>query len=82
MKKLCAVGILALAVQLGAQRSDCALVEWPYWGGDAANSRYSTLADITPANVNQLERAWDWSPGKCRRPNTAPARARSRTRRS
>ena len=65
MKKLCAVAVVAFAVvQLGAQRGDSRLVEWPYWGGDAANMKYSTLPDITPANVNRLDRAWEWSPGE------------------
>jgi len=65
VKKLCAVAVVAFAVvQLGAQRGDSRLVEWPYWGGDAANMKYSTLPDITPANVNRLDRAWEWSPGE------------------
>ena len=64
MKKLCAVALLACAAQLSAQRGEPRLVEWPYWGGDAANTRYSTLPDITPANVNRLERAWEWNTGE------------------
>jgi PQQ-dependent dehydrogenase (methanol/ethanol family) len=31
---------------------------WPASGGDLANSRYSTLTQITPANVGKLTRAW------------------------
>ena len=35
--------------------------EWRYYGGDAASTRYSPLADITRANVNNLQVAWRWS---------------------
>jgi quinoprotein glucose dehydrogenase len=62
MRRMSAIAVVALVVQLSAQESR--IVEWPYWGGDAANSRYSTVPDITPANVNQLERAWEWNTGE------------------
>ncbi len=32
--------------------------EWPTVGGDWGNSRYSTLQQITPANVKDLKGAW------------------------
>ncbi|HET9335104.1 MAG TPA: PQQ-binding-like beta-propeller repeat protein, partial [Sphingomicrobium sp.] len=32
--------------------------EWPAYGGTYAAQRFSPLAQITPANVEQLERAW------------------------
>ena len=32
--------------------------EWPVWGGDAGATHFSTLTDITPANVAALEVAW------------------------
>src|SRR5438874_4145335 len=32
--------------------------EWLAVGGDWSNSRYSTLTQITPANVKQLKGAW------------------------
>ena len=35
------------------------MIEWPHWGGDAAQTKYST-ADITAANVRDLELAWTW----------------------
>ena len=62
MKKLLTIALVACAVQLAAQ--DTRIVEWPYWGGDAANNRYSTLPDITPANVSRLELAWEWKTGE------------------
>jgi quinoprotein glucose dehydrogenase len=36
------------------------MVEWPHAGGDAAQTKYSIAADITPANVRELELAWTW----------------------
>ena len=81
MRRLSAIAIVALVVQLSAQESR--LVEWPYWGGDAANSRYSTLADITPANVSQLGASrGNGARARSRAPNTARGPARSRPRRS
>ena len=62
MRKLWAVVVVACAVPLGAQ--DSRMVEWPYWGGNAANARYSRIPDITPANVQQLEKAWEWNTGE------------------
>ena len=35
--------------------------EWRYYGGDAASTKYSPLAQITPANVKNLQVAWRWS---------------------
>jgi quinoprotein glucose dehydrogenase len=32
--------------------------DWPAYGGSYAAQRYSPLAQITPANVSHLERAW------------------------
>jgi glucose dehydrogenase len=38
--------------QTGAASSTDAHADWPFWGGDAGYSRFSTLAQITPENVN------------------------------
>ena len=40
--------------------------QWVMPAGDYANSRYSTLADITPANVAGLKAAWTFSTGTLR----------------
>ncbi|SES37053.1 quinoprotein glucose dehydrogenase [Tranquillimonas rosea] len=37
--------------------------DWPFWGGDAQATRYSPLAQITPDNVGQLERAFVYHTG-------------------
>ena len=36
------------------------LIEWPHWGGDTAQTKYSTASEITAANVRELELAWTW----------------------
>jgi quinoprotein glucose dehydrogenase len=52
---------IALAVLLGVPallRAQSASADWPLYGGSPDNTRYSTLAQITPANVGQLQVAW------------------------
>jgi len=34
--------------------------QWEYLGGDAAHTRYSPAAEITPDNFEDLEEAWVW----------------------
>lgn len=36
---------------------------WEHWGGDRGGSRFSPLAQITPANVGSLVRAWEFRTG-------------------
>jgi quinoprotein glucose dehydrogenase len=36
---------------------------WEYYGGSLHATRYSQLAEITPANVNRLEQAWTYHAG-------------------
>ncbi len=36
---------------------------WEYWGGDQGGTRFSRLAQITPANVGNLIRAWEYRTG-------------------
>lgn len=40
--------------------------DWPVYLGDKSASHYSTLAQVTPANVAQLEVAWTWHAGDAR----------------
>ena len=37
--------------------------EWRYWGADAWSTRYSPLDQITAANFNSLQIAWQWKVG-------------------
>jgi len=47
---------------------------WEYWGGDAGGTRFSSIAQITPANVNNVVRAWEFHTGDLKtRPATAMA---------
>ena len=50
---------------------------WDHWGGDAGGSRFSKLAQITPANVDSLVRAWEFRTGDLEtRPRAAMARTK------
>jgi quinoprotein glucose dehydrogenase len=40
------------------------MIEWPFYGGDQAGTRWSRAADINRANVSTLEVAWTWKPGE------------------
>jgi quinoprotein glucose dehydrogenase len=53
------IALLALALPslVAAQGKS---VDWPVYGGSTDNIRYSTLAQITPANVDQLRVAWTY----------------------
>ena len=52
---------VALLVAIPAvARAQGANANWPLYGGTTDNSRYSTLAQITPANVGTLQVAWTY----------------------
>src|ERR1700741_1781156 len=60
MKKLFAVfAVVAFGVLIGAQPGPPD-IEWRHWGADAAQTKYSAAADITPSNVKDLQLAWTW----------------------
>ncbi|MYK88972.1 MAG: PQQ-binding-like beta-propeller repeat protein, partial [Acidobacteria bacterium] len=44
------------------------VVEWPYVGSDAGNTRYSAADTLTPDTVGRLEVAWTWRPADRPRP--------------
>src|SRR5271169_1812503 len=50
---LSALAILPLMAQTGAKNG-----EWPTYGGDLGNTRYSALDQINATNFNKLEVAW------------------------
>jgi quinoprotein glucose dehydrogenase len=50
-----AVLAAALAACSGGQT-----VDWPVYGGDEAHTHFTTLGQITPENVKQLEVAWTY----------------------
>jgi quinoprotein glucose dehydrogenase len=52
--------VLVCGVPLASQTDAPRQIEWRYYGGDPGNSRYSSLTDINPRNVNLLRSAWQW----------------------
>ncbi len=55
-----ALGLACLTTSIGAQPGSTGLKngEWPTYGGDLRNSRYSPLTQITADNFSDLEIAW------------------------
>ena len=47
----------ALSAQSPHRRADA---DWPVFGGTTDNTHYSTLSQISPANVHQLQVAWTY----------------------
>jgi hypothetical protein len=50
--------LLALAIAPAWGQQGARNGEWPTYGGDLGNSRYSALDQINAGNFNQLELAW------------------------
>ena len=62
MRRVRYAGVLAILIAgsiLAAQQRS-GLVEWRYYGGDQAGTKYSPLTDIHAANVHELQLAWQW----------------------
>ncbi|ODS59284.1 MAG: hypothetical protein ABS36_02210 [Acidobacteria bacterium SCN 69-37] len=66
MKTFCRMAVVAGVVALGAgvgggqQAGPAAGGDWPTYGGEPGSTRYSSLTEITPANVATLDRAWTY----------------------
>ena len=69
MKRFCAAVVLVSVSLLEAQGQE-AQIEWPYVGSEQTHTKYSVAADITRANVGQLEVAWEWDVGELPLPET------------
>ena len=55
------LGLMLVAPSAGsAQLSGTENGQWQYLGGDAGHTRYSTSGQITAANFENLEVAWQW----------------------
>ena len=52
--------VVVAATPAGAQYGAQADGEWPTYGGDLGNTKYSPLDQITADNFDQLEIAWRW----------------------
>src|SRR5712672_3415446 len=56
---------LAIATAIASAAQDSrAYSGWPVYGGGPEQIRYSSLAQITRANVGQLRIAWTWDSGE------------------
>jgi quinoprotein glucose dehydrogenase len=53
--------LVTLAIVAGPAQSQQQNGGWSFIGGDAGNQRYSRLTEITPANFEKLEVAWEWN---------------------
>ncbi len=58
--RLLAIIVTGSLALLAAQGRGSRQVEWLYYGGDPANTKYSPLADVTVQNVERLQIAWQW----------------------
>jgi len=54
----------SIAIICGLTISTLAAQQWPQPAGDQGASHYSPLDQITPANVHQLQVAWEWRPNE------------------
>lgn len=60
------------AADLPPSETGVPLEEWPAYGRTRGGSHYAPLADITPANVAGLEKAWEYRTGDIRDPDVDP----------
>ena len=60
MKRTLWVLAVAISGSLLAADGPSKQVEWLYYGGDQAGTKFSPLTDITPTNVQGLQVAWQW----------------------
>ena len=64
MKRFCAAFIVSTAAVTAFAQQPAEPIEWRYVGADQAHTKYSTADEITAANVDQLEIAWQWEPNE------------------
>ncbi len=78
------IGVVALALALGASGTAQAGDDWPTYGHDSGGQRHSSLDQITPANVGQLKPAWVYHmrPQNLAAPSAEPSAAEAAQRRT
>lgn len=64
VRGLAAGGLAAAVVAFIAGALAPAMVEWPVYGGDAAGTKHSPLAEVNRDTVERLSLAWEWKPGE------------------
>src|SRR5438309_12021026 len=57
----CVLVLLVLHDMIVRAQSRIANGEWPSYGGDLANGKYSELGQISQNNVQNLQIAWTWT---------------------
>jgi quinoprotein glucose dehydrogenase len=57
-RRVASLALLACLLHAPGAHAQGATVDWPLYGGDPDNTHYSTLSQITPANVRRLQLAW------------------------
>ena len=62
MRRAGGIAFVVLLSALAHAQQD-ATVEWPFYGGDQAGTKYSSLTQITRENVRDLEVVWEWKTG-------------------
>ena len=60
--KLKLIGAVAVLAGMSVATQDNSMIEWPFYGGDQAGTKYSTAADINRDTVGRLDVAWTWKP--------------------
>jgi quinoprotein glucose dehydrogenase len=53
-----------LLLPLALTAADPPSVEWPFYGGDQAGTKYSRLTQINRENVKNLKPVWEWHTGE------------------
>ena len=53
-----------LAATIACAQDTGATTAWPFVGSDQAHTKYSAAEEITAANVDDLETAWQWEPNE------------------
>jgi quinoprotein glucose dehydrogenase len=51
---------LGILILVAASKAGAQSVDWPVYGGSSDNTHYTTLSQITPANVSSLKVAWTY----------------------
>jgi quinoprotein glucose dehydrogenase len=59
-RRACVLAVLVTASLAAAKEPSSRQVEWLFYGGDPGGMKYSSLTDISAANVQRLQLAWQW----------------------
>jgi quinoprotein glucose dehydrogenase len=64
ISRLLRVCVVSLCAPLAIASADHKAVEWPFYAGDQAATKYSPLTQINVQNVSRLHVAWTWKTGE------------------